>query len=50
METGLEEGINFLILQTFMVAEKSEEVIGKVFTENPSLRTEFFHSVKMNPL
>ena len=47
IETGLEEGINFLDLADIYGGGKSEEVIGKVFTENPSLRTEFFYSVKM---
>ena len=42
IETGLEEGINFLDLADIYGGGKSEEVIGKVFTENPSLRTEFF--------
>ena len=42
IETGLEEGINFLDLADIYGGGKSEEVIGKVFTENPSLRAEFF--------
>ena len=42
IETGLEEGINFLDLADIYGGGKSEEVIGKVFTENPSLRTKFF--------
>ena len=37
IETGLEEGINFLDLADIYGGGKSEEVIGKVFTENPSL-------------
>ena len=44
IETGLEEGINFLDLADIYGGGKSEEVIGKVFTENPSLRTKFFFS------
>ncbi len=44
IETGLEEGINFLDLADIYGGGKSEEVIGKVFTENPSLRTEFLFS------
>ena len=42
IETGLEEGINFLDLADIYGGGKSEEVIGKVFTENSSLRTKFF--------
>ena len=42
IETGLEEGINFLDLADIYGGGKSEEVIGKVFTENPSLRTFLF--------
>ena len=42
IETGLEEGINFLDLADIYGGGKSEEVIGKVFAENPSLRAEFF--------
>ena len=38
IETGLEEGINFLDLADIYGGGKSEEVIGKVFTENPSLQ------------
>ena len=34
IETGLEEGINFLDLADIYGGGKSEEVIGKVFTEN----------------
>ena len=44
IETGLEEGINFLDLADIYGGGKSEEVIGKVFTENPSLRKFFVQS------
>ena len=50
IETGLEEGINFLDLADIYGGGKSEEVIGKVFTENPSLRTEFFIPVSYTHL
>ena len=42
IETGLEEGINFLDLADIYGAGKSEEMIGRVFAENPSLRNKFF--------
>ena len=45
IETGLEEGINFLDLADIYGGGKSEEVIGKVFTENPFLFSQNAESV-----
>ena len=42
IHTGLEEGINFLDLADIYGGGKSEEIVGKVFTENPGLREKVF--------
>ena len=42
IHAGLEEGINFLDLADIYGGGKSEEIVGKVFTENPGLREKVF--------
>ena len=42
IDTGLEEGINFLDLADIYGNGKSEEIVGSVFTENPGLREKVF--------
>ena len=42
IQTGLEEGINFLDLADIYAGGKSEELVGKTFAENPGLREKVF--------
>ena len=42
IQTGLEEGINFLDLADIYAGGKSEELVGTAFAENPGLREKVF--------
>lgn len=49
IQTGLEEGINFLDLADIYAGGKSEELVGKTFAENPGLGKSVFTIEVRNP-